>query len=63
MKSSDGSRYKALFKKGSENKALIYFAGGGVSINEETVKGYFLFQKPYFAKSLPARQTKAVKQT
>ncbi len=38
MKASDGSRYKALFKKGSENKVIIYFAGGGVSINKEMAK-------------------------
>lgn len=35
---SDGSRYKAFFRKGSENKVLIYFAGGGVSISCETAK-------------------------
>lgn len=38
MKDSEGNGYHALFKKGSENKVLIYFAGGGVSINEETAK-------------------------
>lgn len=38
MKSSDGSDYRAFFKKGSENKVLVYFAGGGVSINAETAK-------------------------
>ncbi len=38
MKSSDGSEYHAFFKKGSENKVLVYFAGGGVSINEEMAK-------------------------
>lgn len=38
MKSSDGSDYRAFFKKGSENKVLVYFAGGGVSIGEETAK-------------------------
>lgn len=31
--SADGSRYKAFFKKGSENKAMVYFAGGGSNIN------------------------------
>lgn len=35
MKSSDGSKYHAMFKKGNENKVLVYFAGGGVSVNEE----------------------------
>ncbi|MFV0517712.1 MAG: pectin acetylesterase-family hydrolase [Aminipila sp.] len=38
MKSSDGSQYKAYFKKGEENKILIYFAGGGVSVSEESAK-------------------------
>lgn len=38
MKASDGSGYRAFFKKGSENKVLIYFAGGGVSVNEETAR-------------------------
>lgn len=45
MKSSDGSSYKAFFKKGSENKVLVYFAGGGVSINEETARGDFYNKK------------------
>ena len=31
MKTSEGDKYRALFKKGSENKVLIYFAGGGAS--------------------------------
>lgn len=38
MKDSEGNSYHALFKKGSENNVLIYFAGGGVSVNEETAK-------------------------
>lgn len=38
MKDSKGSAYHAFFKKGSENKVMIYFAGGGVSINEETAR-------------------------
>lgn len=38
MKSSDGSQYNAFFKKGKENKVMIYFAGGGVSINEDMAK-------------------------
>lgn len=38
MLCSDGSRYKAFFRKGSENKVLVYFAGGGVSISAETAK-------------------------
>ena len=38
MLCSDGSQYKAFFRKGSENKVLVYFAGGGISINAETAK-------------------------
>ncbi len=38
MKSSDASGYHALFKKGSENKVMVYFAGGGVSVNEQTAR-------------------------
>ena len=38
MKDSEGISYHALFKKGSENKVMIYFAGGGVSVNEETAR-------------------------
>ena len=38
MKTSEGGKYRALFKKGSENKVLIYFAGGGVSVNEQTAR-------------------------
>lgn len=45
MKASDGSDCKAFFKKGSENNVLVYFAGGGVSINEETAKGEFYNKK------------------
>ena len=38
MKDSEGGSYHALFKKGTENKVMIYFAGGGVSVNEETAR-------------------------
>lgn len=38
MKDSEGNSYHALFKKGSENNVLIYFAGGGVSVNGETAR-------------------------
>ena len=38
MKDSEGHGYHALFKKGSENKVLVYFAGGGVSVNEEMAR-------------------------
>ena len=38
MKDSEGGSYHALFRKGSDNKVMIYFAGGGVSVNEETAR-------------------------
>lgn len=38
MKDSEGNGYHSFFRKGSENKVMIYFAGGGVSINEETAR-------------------------
>lgn len=38
MKDSEGNSYHALFKKGKENKVMVYFAGGGVSINSDTAK-------------------------
>lgn len=38
MKASDGSSYHAFFKKGSDNKVMVYFAGGGVSVNEEMAR-------------------------
>ena len=38
MKTSEGGKYRAFFKKGNENKVMVYFAGGGVSINEETAR-------------------------
>ena len=38
MRDSEGGSYHALFKKGGENKLMIYFAGGGVSVNEETAR-------------------------
>ena len=41
MVCSDGSPYRALFKKGQGEGVLVYFAGGGVSINEETAAGDF----------------------
>lgn len=33
-KSSDGSDWHGLFRKGKENKIIVYFYGGGVSTNE-----------------------------
>lgn len=38
MKNSEGGRYHAFFKKGTENRVMLYFAGGGLSINEETAR-------------------------
>ena len=38
MKDSEGNSYHALFKKGKSNNVLVYFAGGGVSVNEEMAR-------------------------
>ncbi len=38
-KSSDGSEWHGIFRKGTENKAVVYFFGGGVSITPETSEG------------------------
>lgn len=38
IKDSEGGSYHALFKKGSENKVMLYFAGGGVSVNEKSAR-------------------------
>lgn len=38
-KSSDGSEWHGIFRKGSKNKVVVYFFGGGVSITGETSKG------------------------
>ena len=38
-KSSDGSEWHGIFRKGTENKLVVYFFGGGVSITPETSEG------------------------
>ena len=38
-KSSDGSEWHGIFRRGSEKKAVVYFFGGGVSITSETSEG------------------------
>ena len=38
-KSSDGSEWHGIFRKGTANKVVVYFFGGGVSITGETSKG------------------------
>lgn len=35
-KSSDGSEWHGIFRRGSEKKAVVYFFGGGISITGET---------------------------
>ncbi|MBQ6271701.1 MAG: pectin acetylesterase [Clostridiales bacterium] len=37
--SSDGSEWHGIFRKGKENKLVVYFFGGGVSITPETSEG------------------------
>ncbi len=41
--SGNGTGWHGVFRKGSENKVIVYFFGGGVSINEETEKRYSEF--------------------
>lgn len=36
--SADGSEWHGLMKLGTENKVMVYFHGGGVSLNEEMSK-------------------------
>ena len=38
-KSSNGTEWHGMLRKGSENKLVVYFFGGGVSITEETSRG------------------------
>lgn len=45
FKDSKGNNYYFLIKKGKENKVIINFYGGGLSINDETLlneKGYYI---------------------
>ena len=41
--SSDRTGWHGVFRKGTENKVIVYFFGGGVSINEETERRYAEF--------------------
>lgn len=50
-KSSDGSEWHGIFKKGTENKVVVYFFGGGVSITPETSEG----GKQFFATTMLAQ--------
>jgi predicted nucleic acid-binding protein len=46
--SSDGSEWHGIFRKGTENKVVVYFFGGGVSITPETSEG----GKEFFATTM-----------
>ncbi len=48
---SDGSEWHGIFKKGSENKVIVYFFGGGVSITPETSEA----GKQFFATTMLAQ--------
>ena len=54
MKSSEGGAYHALIKKGSQNKVMVYFAGGGVSINEDTAK-YDTYNTKFYKSQSPIK--------
>lgn len=45
-KSSDGSEWHGFFRKGIENKLVVYFFGGGVSVNEYTASHSTAFYTP-----------------
>lgn len=47
-KSSNGKEWHGILRKGSENKLVVYFFGGGVSITEETSRG----GKEFFAEDM-----------
>ena len=49
--SSDGSEWHGIFRKGTENKVVVYFFGGGVSITPETSEG----GKQFYATSMLAQ--------
>ena len=50
-KSSDGSEWHGIFRKGTENKVAVYFFGGGVSITPETSEG----GKEFYATNMTAQ--------
>ena len=50
-KSSDGSEWHGIFRKGTENKVVVYFFGGGVSITPETSEG----GKEFYATNMTAQ--------
>ena len=50
-KSSDGSEWHGIFRKGTENKVVVYFFGGGVSITPETSEG----GKKFYATNMTAQ--------
>ncbi len=50
-KSSDGSEWHGIFRKGTDNKVVVYFFGGGVSITPETSEG----GKKFFATTMLAQ--------
>ena len=50
-KSSDGSEWHGIFRKGTENKVVVYFFGGGVSITPETSEG----GKQFYATNMTAQ--------
>ena len=50
-RSSDGSEWHGIFRKGTENKVVVYFFGGGVSITPETSEG----GKEFYATNMTAQ--------
>lgn len=50
-KSSDGSEWHGIFRKGTENKVVVYFFGGGVSITPKTSES----GKKFYATNMTAQ--------
>ncbi|MBR2161236.1 MAG: hypothetical protein IJ924_02385, partial [Bacteroidaceae bacterium] len=47
---ANGDPYHALFRKGKENKLIVYFFGGGVSVDEYTAaRGFSVSDEGFYS--------------
>ena len=64
--SSDGKPYSITFKKGTVNKLMVFFFGGGLSWNEETaarpitIPRLIMKKEAFYIKSVPTIQLKSI---
>ena len=64
--SSDGKPYSITFKKGTVNKLMIFFFGGGLSWNEETaaspitIRALATRKEAFYIKHVPTIQLKSI---